>query len=343
MSPNCTMRSQPVWPDVGREHLDRGVPVLDRLGQRIEDALRQFAVQQQVEAVIAITGAGPLAFAQLDRLLKWLVRRARREIEQGGRAAIEGGAADLLGRRAQEILVAAGERDRRAAMDVRIDTARHDELPGGIDDPGCADLGEASRRSDRGDLAAGDGQIGRLRAARQNHGAAGDGQVEHRFPRLVTQTSDIVARDCALWLLAPRALAEDRIRGSLLHRRQCRVQGFESRQKPPVPGELHFAVFDNGAQVVHRGRVRRRLRRSARLRPGILPHHIGDGVELGFLGRGDLQSSMQACDIGLDILRLRRWLALRQQNLRRSSRGRDLGDQRNRQRGQKSGSRDKAS
>ena len=141
----------PVRPDVGREHLDRGVAVLDRLRQRVEHALRQLAVQQQVKAVVAIAGAGPFALAQLDRLLQRLIRRARGEIEQGGRAAMERGAADLLRRRAQQILVAAGERDRRAAMDVRIDAARHDDLPGGVDDPRRADLrrGCPARRSRR--------------------------------------------------------------------------------------------------------------------------------------------------------------------------------------------------
>ena len=172
--------AQPVWPDVGREHLDRGVPVLDRLGQRVEHTLRQFAVQQQMEPVIAVAGAGPLPFAQFDRLLQWLLRRARCEIEQGRRAAMESGAADLLGRRAQQILVAAGEWDRRTTVDVRIDAARHDDLPGGIDDPGCADILEASRSADCGDLAPTNADIGGFRAAARHHRcAAGNNQIKH--------------------------------------------------------------------------------------------------------------------------------------------------------------------
>src|SRR5580704_5652651 len=101
-----------------------------------------------MEAVVAIAGAGPFAPAQLDRLLQWLVRRAGRKIEQGGRPAVEGGAADLLRRRAQQILVAAGERDRRAAMDVRIDPARHHDLACRIDDARSADISQAAGAAD---------------------------------------------------------------------------------------------------------------------------------------------------------------------------------------------------
>src|SRR5690348_8742415 len=102
-----------------------------------------------MESVVAVAGAGPFATPPLDRLLQRLVRRAGHKIEQRGCAAVEGGAADLLRRRAQKIFVAAGERDRRAAMDVRIDPARHHDLPSRIDDPYSADSREAPGRSDR--------------------------------------------------------------------------------------------------------------------------------------------------------------------------------------------------
>jgi hypothetical protein len=92
--------AEPVGPDIGGEHLDRGVALLDRLRERIEHSLRELAMQQEVKAVITITGAGPFALPPLDRLMQWLIGRAGGEIEQGRRAAIKCGAADLLGRRA---------------------------------------------------------------------------------------------------------------------------------------------------------------------------------------------------------------------------------------------------
>jgi hypothetical protein len=62
-----------------------------------------------------------------------------------------------------------------------------------------------------------------------------------------------------------------------------------------------WVVLNLGAQILDRTGVRRRRLRRARLCPGILPHDVGDGAELSFLGRRDLQSFMQARDTGLDI------------------------------------------
>src|SRR5215467_12708490 len=153
--------------------------ILDRLGQRVEHALRQFAVQQEMEAVIAIACAGPFPLTALDRSLQRLVGRAGGEIEQGRRAAVEGGAADLLRRRAQQIFVAARKRYRRTAMDVRIDPARDDDLTRGVDDAGSADRRQAPRTSDRCNLAVLDTDISCLGAARQHRLAAGNDQIEH--------------------------------------------------------------------------------------------------------------------------------------------------------------------
>ena len=52
-------------------------------------------------------------------------------------------------------------------MDMRIDAARDHDLPGRIDDPPGADRGEAARRADRRDLLAGDPDIGRLAAPKE--------------------------------------------------------------------------------------------------------------------------------------------------------------------------------
>ena len=64
-------------------------------------------------------------------------------------------------------------------MDMRIDAARNNDLTTGVDNPRRADRLQAARSTDRGDLAAGDTDIGGLRAGGQNGGAAGDDQIEH--------------------------------------------------------------------------------------------------------------------------------------------------------------------
>src|SRR5207244_12495162 len=87
--------------------------------------------------------------------------------------------ADLLGRGAQQVLVAAGKRDWRTAMDVRIDPARNDDLMAGVDDPRCTDRLQTTGCADRRDLAAGDADIGRLRTVGHDGSAAADDQIEH--------------------------------------------------------------------------------------------------------------------------------------------------------------------
>src|SRR5215831_11513938 len=106
-----------------------------------------------MEPVIAVARASPFALARLDRPLQWLVRRALDEIEQCRRPAVQCRAADLLGRRTQQVLVAARERDRHAAMDVRVDAAGYDDLTAGVDGSHGAGRLQAARCADRGDLA----------------------------------------------------------------------------------------------------------------------------------------------------------------------------------------------
>ena len=62
---------------------------------------------------------------------------------------------------------------------MRIDAAGNDDLPGRVDDPRRADRRKAARRADRGDLAAGDPDIGGSGAGRHHRGAAGNDQIEH--------------------------------------------------------------------------------------------------------------------------------------------------------------------
>src|SRR5215468_10430997 len=124
-----------------------------------------------MKAVVEIACAGPFALARFDRLLQRLVRRALSKIEQRCRTAVQCGTADLLGRRAQQVLVAAGERDRHAAMDMRIDAAGYDDLTAGVDGPLDAGRLQTARRANSGDLAPGDADFRPLRASRRDCGA----------------------------------------------------------------------------------------------------------------------------------------------------------------------------
>src|SRR6266446_3306135 len=99
------------------------------------------------------------------------------------------------------------------------------------------------------------------------------------------------------------ALAKNRVGGLPLCRRQRRIQGFQSGQKPLQAGQLDLVVLNLRAQIINGRCVRRRLARSAGPCPGVLPHHIGDGGELGFLGGCDLQFLTQARNVGFDIRR----------------------------------------
>src|SRR5271165_6326244 len=55
--------------DLGREHLDRVVPGLHRLGELAEALQGDLAEQHRVKGVVAVAGAGPLFLPPLDRLL----------------------------------------------------------------------------------------------------------------------------------------------------------------------------------------------------------------------------------------------------------------------------------
>src|SRR5208282_1693881 len=98
---------------------------------------------------------------------------------------------------------------------------------------------------------------------------------------------------------ASRTLAEGRIGSLSLRRRQARVKRFERRQESLHAGELDFVILYLRTQIVDGGGIGRGLMRGGRLCPGIAPHHIGDRVELRFLGGSDLQLAMQIGDVSL--------------------------------------------
>src|SRR5271169_4049911 len=135
-----------------------------------------------MKPVVAITGAGPFSLSCFDRLLQWLIGRTWGEIEEGGGTAMEGSAADLFRRRAQHVLVAAGKRDRRTAVYMRIDPARNDDLAVGVDGAPSTGSGEAARSADGRDLAPSDADIGHLGGGRHHRQSPGNDQVEHTAP-----------------------------------------------------------------------------------------------------------------------------------------------------------------
>src|SRR5262249_22252917 len=108
-----------------------------------------------MEPIVAVAGTGPFALAQLDRALQRLIGRALYKIEQGRRAAVQCGTADLLGRRAQQILVTAGKRDRHAAMNMRIDATGYDDLTAGVDNTRCTGRLQTPGRANCSDLTTG--------------------------------------------------------------------------------------------------------------------------------------------------------------------------------------------
>ena len=64
-------------------------------------------------------------------------------------------------------------------MDMRIDAARHHDLPGGVDGPSGADRREAAGRADRGDMLAVHSDIGPLGTRGKDGDAARDNDIEH--------------------------------------------------------------------------------------------------------------------------------------------------------------------
>ena len=80
--------------DVGREHLDRGVPSLHRLGELAEALGRDLAEEHRMKGVVAVAGTCPLLVTPLDRLLDRLAALDRREVDRRRGAAVQGGAAN---------------------------------------------------------------------------------------------------------------------------------------------------------------------------------------------------------------------------------------------------------
>jgi hypothetical protein len=120
-----------------------------------------------------------LLLAPLDRLLHRVAGFQRCEIDRRRGAAEQRRLADPRGGLGQHRLGNPGHRHRPVAMDMRVDAAGNDDLSGSVDHPPGAERGEAARPTDRGDLLAGNADIGRLRPRGQDRKAAGHDDIEH--------------------------------------------------------------------------------------------------------------------------------------------------------------------
>src|SRR5689334_19557434 len=96
-----------------------------------------------------------------------------REIDQSRRPAKQRRAA-YDKRRVREARCAIGERHEPAAMHMRINTSRHDDLTSSIDQAACVLRLERSVPSDRHDLSTGHAHLERANALRRHYVVALD-------------------------------------------------------------------------------------------------------------------------------------------------------------------------
>src|SRR6185312_7288566 len=106
----------------------------------------------------------PFLLSPLDRLLHVVVAVDESEIEDRRGAAEESGLADPVRTVGQVGLGLARRRHRPAAMDMRVDAARDNDLPGRVNRAAGTERREAAGRADRHDLVALDTDIDLLRA-----------------------------------------------------------------------------------------------------------------------------------------------------------------------------------
>ena len=141
--------------------------------------MRQLTLHHRVKRIVAVAIAGPFLLPPLDRLLHGVAVADQREIEDRRCAAMERRLADPRRPIGHLMLGGAGNHDRPAAMDMRIDPAGNDDLPRRVDDPSGPESGETPGRANGYDLTAGDTEISRLRPRRKNREPVGDDDVQH--------------------------------------------------------------------------------------------------------------------------------------------------------------------
>ena len=161
--------------DVGGEDLDGGKAVFHGLVQRADDVLGDFAQQHQMVGIIGVGIAAPDLGTFLNGLGDVDAGILDGEIEQGGGAAEQGGAADLLRRGGLEVAVA---HDGGGDVGVGFDAARHHHHSAGVDDaPGLVAHGAGRRH--RHDFLALHRHIPVADAHGRDHLPAANNQIQH--------------------------------------------------------------------------------------------------------------------------------------------------------------------
>ena len=144
--------------DVGGENLHRGIAGPDGLGHLIGEADGEQTLDHQVIGEVGMAAPDPLFVAGLDRSLDRAAVHPAREIDHRGRAAEQGGAADVswIG---GLVHAAVWPGDMPCAVHVGIDATRYDNLAHGVDEPHAGGRGERPPRRDGGDVLALDGNV----------------------------------------------------------------------------------------------------------------------------------------------------------------------------------------
>ena len=144
--------------DVGGEYLQRRIAGLDRLRELPGEFGRRLGMQHDVIGPVARAFSDEVLVARFDRLLRRDTVAPIGEIDERRRAAEQRRAPDLL-RSGRDERRAVGLGPHMMQMHVRIDAARHDDMPCCVDHALGGFGRERAGSRDRGDGLAGDGDI----------------------------------------------------------------------------------------------------------------------------------------------------------------------------------------
>ena len=162
-------------PDVGGENLDRSKAVFDVLVEGFQRVGGDFAQKHQMVGVVGVGVAPPVVGPFLDSGGDVDAGVLDGEVHEGGGAAEEGGAADLLGGSGTQV---AWPHDGGGDVGVGFDAAGDDDLASGVDNPSHL-FGEGVGGGDGDDFIALDGNIPIADAPGGYHLSVADNQVQH--------------------------------------------------------------------------------------------------------------------------------------------------------------------